>query len=310
MKFLKAEAFEKHLTESLPDHLSSLYILLISDPFERAFLSKRITGAIGREVFYIDSDYLIDELESPSLFAEKRVVVCDEIEKLKNKSLSLPPDLILILLGKSTPAFFESVKKEGITLDLTKEKPWDRKNRLHRWLLEGARSNGKTLKTDAATYLLERTHMDWASLNQELEKAITFSGNDAQISLETVHAVCGLSIVQTEWQLSEAMVWGGTLHGRSIKQLEDLYGFVGKLRYQLNLGLALLSNGEVPKISPKRLEKLEELVRNLSLPYFVFGLRELLQLELQMRSGLNNHTLLLDYFYTKLAERRHALSSS
>ena len=152
--------------------------------------------------------------------------------------------------------------------------------------------------------------MDWASLNQELEKAITFSGNDAQISLETVHAVCGLSIVQTEWQLSEAMVWGGTLHGRSIKQLEDLYGFVGKLRYQLNLGLALLSNGEVPKISPKRLEKLEELVRNLSLPYFVFGLRELLQLELQMRSGLNNHTLLLDYFYTKLAERRHALSSS
>lgn len=310
MKFLKAEAFEKHLSESLPDHLSSLYILLLSDPFERAFLAKKITGAIGRDILYIGSDQLIEELEAPSLFSEKRVVVCDDIEKLKDTSLPLSPDLILVLLGTSLPAFFESVKKEGVTLDLTNEKPWERKNRLHRWLLEGARLNGKTLNSDAATYLLERTHMDWAALHQELEKALTFSGDSPHISLEAVQAVCGSNLTQTEWQLSEAMVWGGTLNGRSIKQLENLYGFIGKLRYQLQLGLALLSNGEVPKISPKRREKFEGLAQSFSLPYFVSGLKELLYLELQMRSGLSNHTLLLDYFYAKLSERRHALSSS
>lgn len=310
MKFLKAESFEKHFEESLPDHLSLLYLLLMPDPFEREFLMQRMTRAIHREHVHLDVDTLLEEIESPSLFSKKRVLICDDIEKLNSKTLPLSSDLILILMGKSEPLFFEALKKEAVTLDLTKEKPWERKSRLQRWLLESARSKGKVLEADAVAYLLEFGHADFALLLQELEKAIIYAGSESQVSLAMVKAITTLSPLQTGWQLSEALVWGGSLNCRSIKELDDLHALIGQIRYQLNLGVTLASGNDAPKLSPKRSEKLKSLATSYSLPYFVKGLKDLFDLELKMRSNITNHTLLLEYFYAKLSERRHALSSS
>jgi len=305
LKFLKAEPFEKHLEESLPDHLSPLYLLLVPDPFEREFLAKRITSSLDREVRHLNIDTLLREIESPSLFSQKRVLICDEIEKLKIRALPLPSDLVLILMGKSVPTFFEAVKKVGITLDLTNEKPWDRKSRLQRWLLECVRSKEKTLAHDAAAYLIELGHTHFAMLLQELEKAIIYAGDEKQITLEMVKAIGTLSPLQTGWQLSETLVWGGTLNRKSIKELDDLYGVMGQIRYQLNLGVTLASGHEAPKLSPKRSEKLKVLAKSLSASYFAKGLKDLFKLELRMRSGITNHTLLLDHFHATLTKRRN-----
>ena len=309
MKFLKAEAFEKHLVESLPAHLSPLYILLMNDAFERDFLAKRIVRATGLPCQRVTEEELLEEISSPSLFSEKEVLLCDEIEKSKEKTLPLSEHLILILMGNAEPPFFDFVKKVAVTLDLTKEKPWESKSRLQRWLLEEARAKGKTLSSDAATYLSEGG-ADFAFLLQELEKAALYAGEDKQISLEYVKAVGSLSPLQTGWQISEALVWGGTLSRRSVNALEDLYSLVGQIRYQLNLGLTLASGKEAPKLSPKRADKLKALAQSLSLSYFISGLKELFTLEMRMRSNITNPILLLDTFHAKLAEKRHVISSS
>ncbi|NGX51022.1 MAG: hypothetical protein K1060chlam2_00879 [Chlamydiae bacterium] len=311
LKFLKAEPFEKHIGDSLPDHPSSLYLLIMPDPFERNFLAKRIMSALDFERHTLDVETLLDEIESPSLFSKKRILICDEIEKLKAKKLLLPDDLVLILMGKAEPNFFDAIKKEAVTLDLSKEKPWERKSRVQRWLLESAQARGKTLATDAAAHLLELGHADFASLLQELEKAALYAGNEKQISLEMVKAVGTLSPIQTGWQLSEALVWGGTLNRRSMRELCDLYSIVGQIRYQLNLGITLASGREAPKLPPKRREKLQSLATSLRTSYFAEGLKDLFELELKMRSGITNQLLLLDHFHAKLRGRSYgSLSSS
>jgi len=306
LKFLKAEPFEKHIEEALPDHLSPLYLLLMPEPFERTFLANRIKAALDFECVYRDVDSLQSEIESPSLFSRKRILICDEIEKLKSKTLSLSPDLVLILMGKSEPACFDAIKKEGVALDLSKEKPWERKSRIERWLLESARAKGKILAPEGVSYLIEAGQSDFSSLLQELEKVFVYAGDKKEISLAMIKAVGSISPTQTGWQLSEALVWGGTLSRRSLAELSDLYPFVGQIRYQLNLGVLLASGGEVPK----RNEKLRPLATSLSPRYFISGLKDLIDLELKMRSGITNHTLLLDYFNAKLAKRRHVISST
>ena len=61
-----------------------------------------------------------------------------------------------------------------------------------------------------------------------------------------------LSSEQNGWELSEGVIWGGQVHFGET----DLYSLVGQLRYQLQLGLQIAC-GNPPKISPKKLDKIQ-----------------------------------------------------
>ncbi|MCB1107854.1 MAG: hypothetical protein KDK76_07150 [Chlamydiia bacterium] len=291
MKYVKVEPFEKHIEEALPDHPSPLYFILIDDPFERYYLAKRVAKKLNLP--------LKDSFEN-SLFSEKGVVICDEVEE---EDLPLNPDLIAIVTGKKAPPFFKKREKEGVTLDLTGEKPWDRKGRLQRWLQQHAREEGKNLSIDGAAYLAEFSHADFARLYQELEKTIIYAGDEKTITLKMIQTICKLDHEQNGWQLSEAVVWGGKAHlGET-----DLYTLIGQLRYQLQLGLQIASGKEPSKSSPKKIDKVRK--ADLQATYYVEGLKELFNLEMKMRSNISNQKLLFDHFRAKLAARRHALSS-
>ena len=67
MKFLKIDAFEKHLSEALPDHPSSIYTLLIPDAFERKFVTERLWKASkAQEKAVVPLDGLSEAISSPS----------------------------------------------------------------------------------------------------------------------------------------------------------------------------------------------------------------------------------------------------
>lgn len=295
MKYVKIDPFEKHLEEALPGHPSSLYFILMEDPFERTFLAERVAHRIGLETTFCPNDKLEEELESPSLFSEKRILICDEPE-LKN--LSEMSDLILIFTGKAPPSFYKEKEKEGTTLDLKGEKPWDRKSRLQRWLLETARSRGKSLSLDGASYLIDVSHTDFATLLQELDKIIAYSGDEKHLSLQMVKEICSLDPVQSGWQLSEAVVLGGAVHFSDV----DLYSLVGQLRYQLQLGLQVTTGKDPSNVSPKKLERFRK--SGLKTTYFLEGLKDLFDLEMRMRSNISNQALLFDQFRAKLNARR------
>lgn len=295
MKYVKIDPFEKHLEEALPDHPSLLYFILMEDPFERRHLAKRIAIRLGIPLTSCESDELLLQLESPSMFAEKGVIICDEVAA---KELPLGEEWVVIVTGIKPPPFFKKLEKEAVTLDLTGEKPWDRKSRLQRWLLEHAREKRKMLTVDAAAYLVEFSHADFALLFQELEKALVYAGEEKTVTLEMIKTICSLDPKQSGWQLSEAVVWGGPIHlGET-----DLHGLVGQLRYQLQLGMQVASGKEPPRASPKKLEKIRR--SGLEASYYLEGLKELFNLELKMRSNVSNQGLLLDHFRAKLTARR------
>jgi len=295
MKYVKIDPFEKHLEEALPDHPSQLYFILMEDPFERRYLAERIAMRLGIPLTSCESAELLLQLESPSMFAEKGVIICDEVSA---KEIPLGEEWVLVVTGAKAPPFFKKLEKEAVTLDLTGEKPWDRKSRLQRWLLEHAREKRKTLTVDAAAYLVEFSHADFALLFQELEKTLVYAGEEKTVTLEMIKTICSLDPKQSGWQLSEAVVWGGPVHLGDT----DLYGLVGQLRYQLQLGLQVASGKEPPRASPKKLEKIRR--SGFEASYYLEGLKELFNLELKMRSNVSNQGLLLDHFRAKLTVRR------
>lgn len=302
MKYVKIGPFEKHLEEALPTHPSPLYFIFMEDPFERGFLAECLSHKIGLETTFCPTEKLQEELESPSLFSNKRILICDEPSL---KELPDANDLILILTGKTPPPFFKTKEKEGTTLDLKGEKPWDRKSRLQRWLLESARARGKSLSLDGASYLIDVSHTDFSALLQELNKIIAYSGEEKTLTLAMVKEICSLDPVQSGWQLSEAIVLGGPVHFGEI----NLYALVGQLRYQLQLGLHVASGKEPPNASPKKLDRFRK--SGLKITYYLEGLKDLFDLEMRMRSNSSNQALLFDQFRAKLqAKRTPCLSSS
>lgn len=204
----------------------------------------------------------------------------------------------------------QTLKKGVVILDLVQEKPWERKGRLQRWLLESAHSKGRELKGEVVDYLLQLYHTDFSLLLQELEKVITYAGNDTHLSLKRVQRVTSLAPLQTSWQLAEAFVWGGDVNLLYIQELNNHRALTNQIRYQLHLGLTLALGGNFPKLSPKRHKKFTSLALSYFPSYFLMGLKDLFVLEQRLRSAITDYTLLLEYFYVKLSERRHALSSA
>ena len=295
MKYVKIDPFEKHLEEALPMHPSHLYFIFMEDSFERSFLAEKVAQLIGLETTFCPPDKLQEELESPSLFAEKRILICDEPDL---KELPRINDLILIFTGKAPPPFFKSQEKEGTTLDLKEEKPWDRKSRLERWLLERTRTRGKSLSLEGAAYLIDISASPFATLLQELDKIIAYSGEEKTLSLQMVKEICSLDPIQTGWELSEAVVLGGSVHFGEI----DLHTLVGQLRYQLQFGLQVASGKNPSNASPKKLDRFRK--SGLKTTYFLEGLKDLFELEMKVRSNISNQALLFDQFRAKLYTKR------
>jgi len=326
MKFVKTEVFEKQLDESLPDHPSPLYGVALADPFERQFVIERLAQKIGGEVQWMRASELssvafLEELNSPSLFASKRVLVYDEVDKLKKgevieKGLTDLPEGMHVICGGTAIRFYEPLKKEMVFLDLSAEKPWERTSRLKRWLLQEVKRGGKTISSDAAAYLSEFCSANFEALLQEIQKLITYVGDAPEIDLHAVRAVATLHVTQKGWQLSEAMIWGGEIHFPTLHRLDaqELYQFLGQLRYQLQLGLVVTSylkrkeeqliQQEYPKLPPKSLDKYKRLAQTLSVNYFREGLKDLFELELQSRMKVANLPLLLDRFIAGLKRRK------
>ncbi len=323
MKYLKIEAFEKHLEEALPDHPSSIYMILLAEPDEREHIVKKILTGLGKvEQEKLELKDLEEAIASPSFFSSKRCLIVEGVESEKAAAFdkvlpflqSLPQDLTVILSGsgfKAKPTFYEALKKEMIFLDLSKEPPWERKKRWQKWLLDAMRQERKTLAPDAASYLMEANYPSFAVLLQEVTKAATYVGEAKTISLEAIKAICHFDQSEKGWDLAEAIVWGGQISIHTLRQYDtnEAMGLLGQLRYHIKLGLCLAEQNEeiitkaYPKLRPKSLEKYKPLASRLPPSYFRLALDALFDTELKCRSGLKAPILLETLTY-KLSQKR------
>jgi len=210
LKFQSTPAFEKHLNEAFPDHLSHAYMVLSPSDFERKKMIEMILSTLHRKEKMIEVAFdasscpiesILDQLNSYSLFGNHSLVVLDRIEKLKKTAcealahyLSAPSQTTFLILGgsslKGLTELYQKGKKELVILDLSEEKPWDRKARLRQWLIKEASHAKKRLAPDLIDYLMEKIEPDMQSLHQELEKLIVFTGEKNAIGLQDALKIC------------------------------------------------------------------------------------------------------------------------
>lgn len=311
MRYQNLKSFQKHLATAAPDHLCHCYLIILSDDYERTKWLKEILVApnvcfSGAEV---SVEQILDAL-SPTLFGGQPVVIVDEVERLDKKGLellaaNLPGSGYLLLGARKKISLTTAVEKEGVILDLSEEKPWDKEKRIAEQLSQRVEQAGKRLASDVAPLLFERIGIDPALLDREIDKLLCFVGERPTIERSDVFRISASNSTHTLWQTAEEIVWG---EGKiALPEASAFHALLPALRSQLQLGCkiaALSSTGastaewsaSLPKIWPKTLEKRRSQVERLGASYFQKGLKLLFDIELLSRTGSSQLTTLLDLF--------------
>lgn len=333
MKFSSTAAFEKHLKEACPHHLSHVYMVLTPSDFERKMMMGKAAEAIESkgqmEKVEFDAasapiEEILEKLNSYSLFGGDSLVLVDHVEKLKKLAmealagyLAAPSERAYLILGsassKGISELYQKGKKELIILDLSDEKPWDRKSRLLQWLLQEASRAGKTLSSSLAEHLLEEVGTDMQTLHQEMEKLICFVGDKREIEWSDAKAISSSFKSETAWQIADSLVWGDGVCKQSLsEEISFLLTLIGPLRFQLGLGLqiaSLMQEGKslqemsafLPNVKSRNLEKNAGVVRRKGPRFFQEGLIGLFELELSLKNGTPAPGLMWDLFISKLS---------
>ena len=320
MKFQTVQAFEKYLQDTPKDQLGSLFSVMAVDFLERKFLVDKLVSIFKKDnpsldvikMEVCDQSLLAikEELETFSLFSSNKLLVLKEVEKAPKALLEslanyfkTAPTYPVIFEGqefKSDTKFYEKLKKEMIVVELTKEKPWEKKQRILNWVEGFCKKEKKTIGKEVLEALYEKCQKDFSQMMQEAEKLIIYTGQEKTITLAHVNAICGIEGDLNLWALAEAIVWQD-VQSMWLKSLDfqmdttTFYPFLGQLRYHYQLGLKIYqaaSQGEtfeeisqmLPQVQPKNLQKYYELIKKFSASYFTQALLLLFEVDLQSKS--------------------------
>ncbi|MBI3901220.1 MAG: hypothetical protein HY324_03595 [Chlamydiia bacterium] len=197
-----------------------------------------------------------------------------------------------------------SFEKDGVVLDLSDEKPWDKEKRLTEELIKKGLLEKKKIAPEAIALLFERVGKELAFLDSELDKLIAYVGERDLILGQDVLAITAETATRTLWSFAEEMIWEKKMDAEIPFPFSAL---AAPLRSQLHIGRTILSlcstsvpteswSLYLPKMWPKTLEKRTRQAQALGVEYFDKGLRHLFDLELLARSGQDHEEALLFLF--------------
>lgn len=316
MKFQTLQAFEKHLREAAPTHLSRNYLLIAPVAIERAKITARIVGALQLQPIHYTGTFqgLLETLNTQPLFGGEIAVIYDEVDQLSKAEveklahyLAHPaPYARLVARGsslKSCPDLYQKGKKETVLIDLSEEKPWERDKRLKEWMAGHAIQAGRVLLGEASELLFSLIGPDLSSLEQEIDKLICYTQGRPRIERRDVESLCASRLAETGWQIAEALVW----RGQNIGAVEDhgtLLALIGQVRYHLHIGfqiaMLLQSRQEIaplfPQLKAPVLEKYIAAARHNSVDNYRLGLLKLFDLEVLAKSTPFSPALLWERF--------------
>jgi DNA polymerase III delta subunit len=290
LKFSTGGAFEQHI-HSLSDTTgSAFYAVIASDLLERRYFSSLILGAFKKthptaEVVAVDLSKacikrLQDECATSDLFAVKKILHFFHLEEASKvlldafrlfiQSGTLAP--LTVFQGehvKNDPKFFDKLGVECVVLDLTQEKPWEKKNRIIHWVSGCIQKNKKSIHKGILDNLYERCHKNLSHMMQEVEKLICYAKDSSIITEEHVKMLCFLEEETSSWSLAEAIVWeeqGIAMGAAYPMDAHQFYPMLGQLRYHYQMGVkmkALLAHQidetqlstYFPTLQPKTLSK-------------------------------------------------------
>lgn len=228
MKYTNIRAYEKHLQGSAPQHFAPVYLILSKEDFLRketialtidSILPKGKESEFALQKFdgrQLNVERLREELDTPSLFAPRRLIVIDNADKLAKplvqqleRFFNRPqPGLFLVIAAAavaSNTTLYKQIEKAGIVLDLAEEKPRDKEARLSEWILQKFGERGKTTTPQVCQMLAKQMSSDGLLLENEVEKLLCYVGDRPKVTVQDVRDICTDLSSDTIWQLGDAI---------------------------------------------------------------------------------------------------------
>jgi hypothetical protein len=287
---------EEHFRLAASAHLCRLYAVILSDDEDRRFLSKRyahrLNVAGGLTVETISAQSPLSDVEAKgSLFGQQSIWIIEDWEEASSDWSAYVRTLDRVILSSKKKIKEPWVEKEGIILDLSQEKPWDKETRRVE-ILHILAKESKVALSDRAALALVRKGGTLYLLEQELHKALCFVAPQRRIEERDVVGLANLLEPDHLWKVGQRVVWEQTLDGDfGIQQWPAL---AVSLRSELVLGakLAYLIDSKAPmalweaaeiKLFPSLLEKRKKMATQFGSTYFQRGLSCLHELEWMAR---------------------------
>ncbi len=268
MKYTNIKSFESHLRESSKQHLMDLYLICDKEDFTCRLLVKHIVtlSDLGQPKVLLGEDVSLATLETylfgMSLFTDKEIVIIHQIHKLKKPILDAlarfldhpNPGIRLILTCRERDQhlFFKKAEKAGVILDLLQEKPWEKEERLAKWIEQSVRSAKKNMTYATAMQLVKRIGPTQGLISGEIEKLICYVNARIDITIEDVKVLSSIALHDTVWKVGNYLLEGAL--AKALKVVDYLFNqglvlpvFVATLRHQFQNSYQLLSLKEEGK---------------------------------------------------------------
>jgi hypothetical protein len=310
MKLKSLSAFEKQLRQSAPMHFSRIYMVLLSDPYERKYYIAKLFNFLSHYKpnlkFFNGEEHL-----EQGLFSEERVVLLENEKLLKN----LPSDVIAIFSGeKCSQTIYESIESEVICLDLSQEKPWEKKERLIEELQKIAKFNQKNISIQLANKLIEQVGNDFSVLKNEMDKLVLFLSDRKVIEESDIEQIIKTEKELTSWQIAESIVWRAKEIKRGeFKDLSEVLAMIALLRHHISIGIQICKGAEIPNLRKSQLETYLPFCQKVGVNYFFDRLMLLFEWELKAKSCSFDPQILWDLLvihYDTLSTSKLASSRS
>lgn len=336
MKYDNIKAFEKHLESASPNHFSEIYLLLSKDPFDGKealdlLLKHLLPNPMALTTIEGSSaNHLLNELNSMSFFAQKRVVLVQQADKL-NKSIQESLDqylaspnraVHLILAAPSllkTTTFYKKIEKAGIVLEIVELKPWEKEKKLAEWVGKKAAASRIVISHPVCQLLVRASGVDSSLLATEWEKLLCYIGERKEITHKDVEAICTQADSQTIWQLGEAIFRFDAAAALSIchtmlEEGQPLLPLLRQIRSQFQTGfqISLLAQGgqigeiakEYPYMKGQILDKNIQQAKNYGSEKYKLGLMAIDAAEMQTKNSQLEDFLIAELLIIQLSSRQ------
>jgi DNA polymerase III subunit delta len=285
------------------------------DPYDRSAAIDLLAKAKGVAPERIGQDAVMQEIDSSSLLAPKRLLVVEgklpaKISQAIDAYCERPMDGVTLVVAGGEAG------KAGLVVEFPKLAPWKVEEALISWLVAEAKGEGKQFDPDAAQQLVRQVGSDKQTLRSELEKLICFVGDRPRIDRAAVVGVGSVSSSETVWRLGDAIlerrrpeafgIWRSLAHG------EGAHAMLAQLRSLWQQGMRICSiiahgghpsdvQSAYPYLRGKRLEQRMRLARSYGEERFRNGLIKMQELDLKLKSSSSDPALLVEMLVMELA---------
>lgn len=240
------------------------------------------------------------KVEEISLFSDERPLFLRLEAIQESESLQLfvkQPKNVLIQAKKG------EAKKgfQGEWIDLTREKPWERKKRFLSHYQKYLHTLKKQTEPDLLELLYQKVDGQTGRFREEFFKLLTYIDQHDLIRKVDLDQLNIQDKELSDWEIAEEIVYKHIY--KPLAQTTDFPLLLSKLRQEAYFALEILSNSSVtlPVWKQKRKERLLPTIQRLSEGYFLYLLKILFEIELDLKSTILSEKQLYDRLFFQLS---------